>query len=82
MPFDKNIFFTLALTDRTNALKQLDQYYSLKDDKKIFTSYTSVRKTTIIYTKTPSNTTYKKEEKPGVVLLQLFTQNGTLKYSY
>lgn len=79
---DPNVFFSLALTDKTNVLKQLDQYYSLKYDKKIFTNYTSSRNTTQIYTKSSGSTTYTKVEKPGVVLLKLTTDKGTLKYSY
>ncbi len=82
LSLDPNVFFTLALTDKTNKIKQLDQYYSLKDDKKIFTLYSSSSNTTKIYTKSPGTTTYTSEIKPGIILLQLFTQQGSLKYKY
>lgn len=82
IPFDKNILFTLVLTDKMNIVKQLDQYYSLKGDKKIFTNYLSSRNSTNIYSKSSGTTSYIKEEQPGIILLQLFTQNGTLKYRY
>ncbi len=79
---DKNIFFTLVLTDKNNTPKQIDQYYSQKDDKKIFTNYLSSSDMTKIYTKTPGATTYTREDRTGIVLLQISTQNGGLKYSY
>jgi len=78
---DKNIYTTLVLTDRNNKIKQLDQFYALKDDKKIFTSYSNKRSITKIYTKNLGNK-YIREDKKGIVLLQLYTENKVLKYSY
>jgi hypothetical protein len=79
---DQNIFFTLVATDKNNKVSQLDQYYSLKDDKKILTSYSLATNITKIYTRTPRSTLYTIETKPGINLLQLIIQNGTLKYAY
>jgi hypothetical protein len=79
---DPNVFFTLAVTDKNNKIKQLDQYYSLKDDKKIFTNYLLSDNITKIYIKTPGASSYNKENKEGIILLQLFTENGKLNYRY
>ena len=81
IPLDKNIFFTLALTNKSNILNRLDQYYSLKGDKKIFTKYLQSTGKTEIYTRAIGEN-YEKEEKEGIILLQLLTENGTLKYRY
>lgn len=79
---DPNVFFTLAQVDSQQNLKQLDQYYSLKDDKKIFTAYSISTGLTKIFTKTHGTTGYSREDKPGIVILQLETNKGTLKYRY
>lgn len=79
---DKNLFFTLVATDAQNKVLQLDQYYSLKDDKKIFTNYSFLSNSTKISTKASGTNGYTHESKPGIVLLQLQTENGKLKYSY
>lgn len=78
---DKNIFFTLALTDSNNMVKQLNQHYSLKNDKKIFTLYSSKTNETKIFIKS-SGLDYAQETKPGIALLYLSTDKGKLKYSY
>lgn len=78
---DKNMYFTSVLTDKKNTVKQLDQFYSLKGDKKIFTNYSDDAKATKIYTKN-SGGKFIRENKQGIALLQLYTQNGALKYRY
>ncbi|MBU4016652.1 hypothetical protein KKF69_04200, partial [Patescibacteria group bacterium] len=35
-----------------------------------------------IYTKTPETAKYTRENKPGIVLLQLITEKGSLNYNY
>jgi len=79
--FDKNYFFTSVSVDRKNSVKQLDQYFMVKGDKRIYTHYNDTTKKTEIYSKTMGNR-YQKEEKPDSILMRLFTESGTLKYSY
>jgi murein DD-endopeptidase MepM/ murein hydrolase activator NlpD len=79
---DPNVFFTLAITDRNNKIKQLDQYYSSKNEIKVFTLYTSTSNTTKIYSKKTGDSTFTREDKPGITLLKLLTNKGALKYSY
>lgn len=78
---DRNIFFNLVLTDKSNKVRQLDQYFSMKGDKKIFTSYSSQENETKIFTKNLGNG-YTQESKSGVVLLKLLTKNGNILSEY
>jgi hypothetical protein len=78
---EDNVYFTFIATDKSNAIKQIDQYYTLKGDKRIFTNYLNKDDVTKIYTKSVGSA-YVKEEKPGIVLLQLETENGKLNYRY
>lgn len=81
-PLEKNIFFTFVSMDKNKNVKQLDQYFSLKNDWKIFTNYISSTNITKIYTKKGGDLRYTKEDKPGLVLLQLETERGNLRYRY
>lgn len=79
---DKNIFFTLVSLDKNKKVKQLEQYFSLKKDKKIFTHYVSSTDTTKIYILQGGEFRYSQLDKAGIVLLQLETEQGKLKYKY
>jgi hypothetical protein len=79
---DRNIFFTLVFADRNNVVKQLDQYVSMKGDKRIFTNYSSQTNITKIFTKNVGTAGYTRVDKQGIVLLKLYTEKGVVKYTY
>lgn len=79
--FNQNIFFTYAVVDKSNKIKNIDQYFSIGNERRIYSKYIDKLGKTEIYKKTVSST-FSREEKPGIALLQLFTEHGTLKYVF
>jgi len=78
---EKNLYGVLVGIVNDKSIKQLDQFFAIKGDKIIIMNYTNRTNTTTISVKTQGNK-FVKEQKRGIDLLQLNTQNGTLKYTY
>lgn len=70
-----------SLENKTSALRQLEQKYEVKGELKIKLIYSSKTDRTTVITKVKGKEK-AKEELPGIRILQLTTENGTLKYSY
>ncbi|GEM_PF-1941883 len=75
------IWVKYGLDSRTKALKQLEQKFEVKDQLKIKLKYSSKTGKTKVITKVKGKEKVK-EELPGMRLLKLTTERGTLKYSY
>ncbi len=77
---DKNKFHVEYSLDKDN-IKELEQKFEIKDEVKIRIKYNSKKNQSTIVTKVNGEERVK-EIKDGLILLQLITEKGTLKYSY
>jgi len=77
---DKNKLYVEYSLDKDN-IKELEQKFEIKDEIKIKIRYDSKKNQSTIVTKQGKKEKLK-EIKVGLILLQITTEKGTLKYSY
>lgn len=75
------LFVSYAFDKKTSVLKQLEQKFEVKGELKIKLIYSSKTGKTKVITKVKGKEKLK-EELPGIRILKLNTDWGTLKYSY
>ena len=76
----KNIYKVTYKDDNT-AFNVTEESFSMNDQIKLRIRYDSNKDQSTVFTKV-DGTELQKEIKNGLVLLQLITDNGTLKYTY
>ncbi len=75
------LLVSYSLDSKTSDLKQLEQKYEVKNELKIKLTYSSKTGRTTVITKVKDQEKVK-EELPGIRILKLRSERGTLKYSY
>lgn len=78
---DKNLYYVRYTEDKNGILKALLQVFEVKGEERVRLEYNVKKNTTKIIHKKPGEKRMVEEES-GMLILQLYSDRGTLTYSY